>query len=266
MTVAALVVLASVVTAIVVFVQIPFATQATTPPDSQLLSPTSGPLASDPGASGRSPTHGGTPGGSTANGSGKQFGSLTSYAVVVNKKHPLVPRTWEPTDLVAVHVPFIGVAPRLRAAAATGVEALFAAFEDETHEQMESTSAYRSYVDQKAEYTKFSAQLGSSAAAETTALPGYSEHQTGLAIDIGARGSSCQSRDCFAATTQARWLQQNAWRFGFIIRYPRGQEAVTGYTYEPWHIRYVGPALAVKIHGHSSSLEAYFHLPAAPNY
>ena len=186
--------------------------------------------------------------------------------MVVNKRRPLTPHDYVPSDLVAVHVPYIGVRPLLRSAAALEVEAMFTDFTKQTGLEMQSNSAYRSYADQKTEYQSFSQTLGAEAAAETTARPGYSEHQTGLAIDIGAKGSNCSARDCFSGTAQSRWLATNAWRFGFIIRYPQGQQGVTGYTYEPWHLRYVGPTLAKKIHGHFSSLEAYFHLPAAPTY
>lgn len=188
-----------------------------------------------------------------------------SYAVVVNKRRPL-PAGFVPKDLTAVHVAHVGKSPLLRKKAATAVESLFTAFTAETGLQMRSNSAYRSFTAQKATYAAFLNSVGESEAAETTAKPGYSEHQTGLAIDIGAVDSGCDARACFADTTQSRWLAKNAWRFGFIIRYPRGQEAVTGYSYEPWHIRYVGRTLAKKIHGHYSSLEAYFDLGAAPTY
>jgi len=190
----------------------------------------------------------------------------TSYSVVVNKQRPLSPIDYAPEDLVRVNVPFVGTAPLLRSKAASATEALFAAFHSETGLGMQSNSAYRSYADQKKEFARFSGTLGTSEALETTARPGYSEHQTGLAIDIGAYKSSCTTRDCFAATPQAHWLATNAWRFGFIIRYPLGKQSITGYTYEPWHIRFVGKDLAKKIHGHYPSLESYFGLPAAPDY
>lgn len=189
----------------------------------------------------------------------------TGYSIVVNKRRPL-PADFVPRDLVTVNVPHTGEDPRLQKKAARAVEELFAAFTEETGLRMRSNSAYRSFRDQQAEYKKFAQTLGESEALETTAKPGFSEHQTGLAIDIGAVDAGCDARACFAATEHSRWLQQNAWRFGFIIRYPRGQESVTGYTYEPWHLRYVGPRLAKKIHGHYSSLEAYFGLPPAPTY
>jgi D-alanyl-D-alanine carboxypeptidase len=195
-----------------------------------------------------------------------EYDSPTSYSVVVDKRRPLSPLDYAPADLVRVNVPFVGTAPQLRAKAASATEALFAAFHSETGLRMQSNSAYRSYADQKKEFARFSGTLGISEALETTARPGYSEHQTGLAIDIGAYQSSCTSRDCFAATPQAHWLATNAWRFGFIIRYPLGEQSITGYTYEPWHIRYVGNDLAKKIHGHYPSLESYFGLPAAPDY
>jgi D-alanyl-D-alanine carboxypeptidase len=197
---------------------------------------------------------------------GHAFDRASSYEVVVDKERPLEPLDYAPKDLVAVRVPFVGDAPLLRPKAATAVEALFAAFRAQTGLQMQSNSAYRSYAAQVREFDAFSSELGTSAALESAARPGYSEHQTGLAIDIGAYHSSCTARACFAATPQSQWLASNAWRFGFIIRYPRGEQSLTGFDYEPWHIRYVGTSLARKIHGHYPTLEAYFHLPAAPNY
>ena len=146
--------------------------------------------------------------------------AANGYSVVVNKQRPL-PRGFVPRDLVTVDVPFAGQKPRLRAKAAHAVEALFAAFARETGLRMQSNSAYRSYAEQRAEYIRFTRALGASEAGETTAEPGYSEHETGLAIDVGAPNSGCDARACFADTSQAKWLAANAWRFGFIIRYPR---------------------------------------------
>lgn len=197
--------------------------------------------------------------------SADSFNDVDSYSVVVNKRRPL-PADFSPEDLEPVAVPFEGDEPRLRSQVAHAVESLFAAFTAETGLEMRSNSAYRSRTAQQAEYAAFAQSTGDAAVDETTARPGYSEHQTGLAIDIGAVDSGCDARACFAETKQSHWLATNAWRFGFILRYPKGQKSVTGYAYEPWHIRYVGRGLAKKIHGHYSSLEAYFDLDPAPTY
>jgi zinc D-Ala-D-Ala carboxypeptidase len=73
-----------------------------------------------------------------------------------------------------------------------------------------------------------------------SARPGHSEHQTGLAIDVSGLDGRCQAEPCFAGTPAGRWLARHAPDFGFVVRYPEGKESVTGYMYEPWHLRYVG--------------------------
>jgi len=194
-------------------------------------------------------------------------GSGASLTTVVNKQHPLSPIDYEPTDLTRVDVAYASEeAPRLRREAASAVERMFAAFHEETGEVMLSRSAYRSHDDQADTYARFESALGSEAVDETTARPGYSEHQTGLAIDVGSDDATCASRDCFAATVQAQWLAKSAWEYGFIIRYPAGQASVTGYSYEPWHLRYLGTDLAKTIHFGYGSLEEYYGLPAASDY
>jgi D-alanyl-D-alanine carboxypeptidase len=87
----------------------------------------------------------------------------------------------------------------------------------------------------------------------TAAKPGTSEHQTGLAFDVTTRSDS----GSFDGTEQFRWLNENCWDFGFILRYPEGKEDITGYPYEPWHYRYVGVEIAQEIHENGWTLEEY---------
>jgi D-alanyl-D-alanine carboxypeptidase len=191
----------------------------------------------------------------------------SSITVVVNKQRALSPLDYTPADLVTVNVAQGTAGPvRLRADAAHAAEALFAAFATETGHELESESAYRSYADQQSTYDSIASSIGDAGAADSAAKPGYSEHQTGLAIDVGQRDSSCRARDCFADTDASAWLRKHAYEYGFIIRYPAGQESVTGYEAEPWHLRYLGRAFAEDVHFHASSLEAYFGLGAAPDY
>ena len=112
------------------------------------------------------------------------------------------------------------------------------------------------------------AKFGLVAGENLAARPGYSEHQTGLAADLGAVGQdACRIRVCFAQTPSGKWLAANAWQFGFILRYPDGQSATTGYQFEPWHYRYVGLDLSTKMHNAGATvLEKYFGLPAAATY
>ena len=181
----------------------------------------------------------------------------TSFTVVVNKQRPLNPQDYTPADLRTVNVPHTW-APQLRDAAATAVETMFADAQSQAGLALASNSAYRSYSAQQSIYD------GNDA---STARPGYSEHQTGLAIDIGAESGKCSLAACFADTAEGQWLAANAWKYGFVLRYPDGQTAVTGYEFEPWHYRYIGVDAAKAYHdAGATTLEQFFGLPAAPSY
>ncbi len=197
---------------------------------------------------------------------GQSIDDPASLWVVVNKLRPLSPPSYTPSDLVSVPVPFV-YAPQLRREAADAAVAMFAAFTAETGLGMQSQSAYRSYSTQVSVYTGWVAQKGQAGADLTSARPGHSEHQTGLAIDVSARPASCSLQACFANTPQGQWLAANAFRFGFVLRYPSGKTSITGYEFEPWHYRYVGMALATELNRTGiTTLEEFFGLPAAPAY
>ncbi|GAA1495151.1 D-alanyl-D-alanine carboxypeptidase family protein [Paeniglutamicibacter kerguelensis] len=110
--------------------------------------------------------------------------------------------------------------------------------------RLKVVSGYRSYDSQKAELAKYTKLYGAQYARKVVALPGLSEHQTGLSVDLGASNGQCRERTCFAKTREGRWLAVNAPRYGFILRYPKGSEKVTGFNFEPWHYRYVGTSVA----------------------
>lgn len=117
-------------------------------------------------------------------------------------------------------------------------------------------SGFRSYETQRQLYNRYVARDGQAEADTYSARPGYSEHQTGLALDVNLTDTE------FAGTPEGQWLAQNAQRFGFALRYPEGKTEVTGYIFEPWHWRYVGTELAEKLYngGEWVSLEEYFGL------
>jgi len=115
-------------------------------------------------------------------------------------------------------------------------------------------SGFRSYSSQKSIYNNYIRQYGQTLTDTFSARPGHSEHQTGLAFDVG------WIDDSFGETERGKWLAQNAHKYGFIIRYPKGKEHITGYKYEPWHIRYLGIELATKVYNSGLSLEEYFGL------
>ncbi|QNR08581.1 M15 family metallopeptidase [Macrococcoides canis] len=119
-------------------------------------------------------------------------------------------------------------------------------------------SGYRSYQMQDKLYKAYKAQ---DANADTySARPGHSEHQTGLAFDIGSVESARDFTISFGDTTEGEWLTQNAHKYGFIIRYPEGKTHITGYQYEPWHVRYVGVKIAQEIFNKKITLEEYLGL------
>ncbi|HLZ72562.1 MAG TPA: M15 family metallopeptidase [Dehalococcoidia bacterium] len=105
-------------------------------------------------------------------------------------------------------------------------------------------SAYRSYQYQSQVYQQEVNSVGQAQADRESARPGHSEHQLGLAIDFTTRGLDFDLNQSFAATPEGRWLAQHAAEFGFVLSYPEGKEAQTGYEYEPWHYRYIGTGAA----------------------
>jgi D-alanyl-D-alanine carboxypeptidase len=185
--------------------------------------------------------------------------------VIVDKLRPLRPVSFVPPDLVTVRVAHTNP-PILRRAAAHAAEAMFAAAA-RAGIRLASNSTYRPYSDQRRIYDGDVHRLGVAGADRLTARPGYSEHQTGLAIDIGTAGRHCDLDPCFARTPEGRWLAANGWRYGFVLRYPAGEEQVTGIEFEPWHYRYVGTALAAEYHRtRAATLEQFFGLPPSPAY
>jgi len=122
-------------------------------------------------------------------------------------------------------------------------------------------SSYRTYQEQQALFNakrKKDKNYGKDPGVPiSTAWPGASEHQTGLALDISAVKAKSLSQS-FADTDQAKWLAKNAYKYGFILRYQKGKEKATGIIYEPWHYRYVGVKLAKELHKSGDCLEEYY--------
>ncbi len=119
------------------------------------------------------------------------------------------------------------------------------------------SSGYRSYKDQERIYNNYVAIDGIVKADTYSARPGHSEHQSGLAIDVNSIDYT------FLNTPECDWLAKNAHKYGFIIRYPLGKEAYTGYSYEPWHIRYLGVDTATAVYNSGLSLEEYLGITSA---
>ncbi|HEY1063747.1 MAG TPA: M15 family metallopeptidase [Candidatus Saccharimonadales bacterium] len=203
----------------------------------------------------------------------KQQYSLTDPAsiwVVVNKQRPLNPKEYVPGDLrtpaVALRLPADNSSMHMRNAAATALEKMFA---DATANNLplRLASAYRSYTYQVGLYAGYVQKEGQVAADAESARPGYSEHQTGLAVDVGNADGVCEVEQCFGEMPAGQWVAAQAYKYGFLLRYPQGKTVVTGYEYEPWHLRYIGVDLATKMHDNGvTTLEEFFELSHASTY
>ncbi len=180
-----------------------------------------------------------------------------SNMILVNKQYGL-PKDYVPSDLVPANVTFAeGVAEskkQMRAEAAKALEDMFAAAKEDGIELL-AISGYRSYYTQKKIYEKRLEEMGERHVSRYNAKPGHSEHQTGLAMDVGIEGYT-DLTERFANTDAYRWLKANAHLYGFIIRYPETGEAETGYAFEPWHVRFVGEE-ATAIRESGLTMEAY---------
>lgn len=177
----------------------------------------------------------------------------TKNIILVNKGFGLE-RGYEPEDLERVEVT-TNKEILLRREANENLKRMFQdALKEEIY--LLAVSGYRSYEYQEDVYNIEVYTNGTEYANEYVAKPGYSEHQTGLAVDILAVNYTDMDEN-FENTEECRWLHNNMHKYGFILRYPKGKENVTGYNYEPWHIRYVGTDHSYKIKEEGLTLEEY---------
>ncbi|MGH1524563.1 M15 family metallopeptidase [Leifsonia sp. L25] len=184
----------------------------------------------------------------------------------MNKPRPLNPITYKPASLVYPEVPYVNHQP-MRPEVAEALVAMFHAGKAEAGLEFSVQSAYRSFESQTGVYNDDVARHGMAYADTDTARPGHSEHQTGLAVDISAVPAKCSLDACFAHTPQGEWLAANAWRFGFLLRYPADKVAVTGFAFEPWHFRYIGVPLATQLKSTNvTTLEEFFGVPGGTEY
>jgi len=210
---------------------------------------------------------------STAGQFNKQQYSLSDPAslwVIVNKHRLLQPKDYAPNDLVVPDIPLRLAASseemHLRKPAADALQELAAQAQKDGLKLMVA-SGYRSYQFQISLYNGYVQQQGKATADSQSARPGYSEHQTGLAVDLEPTSRNCEVDPCFGDTPEGKWLAANAWKYGFIVRYQTGKQGTTGYIAEPWHVRYVGKTLAAEVNKQGNPpLEDFFGLGAAPDY
>ena len=173
----------------------------------------------------------------------------TQTLLLVNKqnKAPTLPLTLCYPEVLPVEERY-AVNTAMRPDAASALAAMFQAAQAEDV-ALYALSGFRSYSTQKAIFERKKQERGEKAANRSSAKAGYSEHQTGLAMDY--KGASTLrgglSKD-IGASPEGQWVAENCWRYGFIVRYPEDQTGVTGYIYEPWHVRYVGKETAERMH------------------
>ena len=180
-----------------------------------------------------------------------------NYSLQVNKYYKL-DENFEPSDLVSIKTDYAwGEYGKNKIR-----EEVYNAFLDmwnvakENNIYLMINSSYRPYKDQERVYNNYKESRGESGADKIAARPGYSEHQTGLALDIFSTTNS--STKTFADSDAYKWLLENCYKFGFILRYPEGKENITGYAFESWHYRYVGKDLAKKIYDENITFDEYY--------
>lgn len=177
---------------------------------------------------------------------------------IANKSRAFANPRYQPSDLRPVSVPTLpgrGQDERsLRAVLMPDLEKLVAAARADGV-TLRVGSGYRSYATQASLFASYVRRHGEAAASRFSSRPGHSEHQSGLAVDFTGADQTCWVDDCFERTAAGKWLAAHAHEYGFILRYPKGKEKITGYQYEPWHFRYVGRELAGALHQSGLTME-----------
>lgn len=181
--------------------------------------------------------------------------STDSITILVNKNHS-ISASYVPGDLITVDLPSTRNT-QLRSVAAEGLTKLFKAAEAAGHE-LYCCSGYRSYDTQSELYAWNVDTYGVDGAELVSARPGMSEHQLGLAMDVTSAAVGFDLLESFGTTPEGQFIKENAHKYGFIVRYPEGKTDITGYAYEPWHIRYLGVDVATDIFNSGKTMEEYF--------
>ena len=172
--------------------------------------------------------------------------------VLVNK-HRQLSKNYKPNDLVKINSKY--ATDKKQVAARVAVNAFIDMYNAASKDGygLVINSSYRSYNDQEKICDQYRQLYGDAYVSKYVALPGFSEHQTGLSFDIGSTNSKT-----FASSKEYSWMQDNAYKYGFIQRFPKAYESVTGFRAEPWHYRYVGKKIAKYIHDEKITYEEYY--------
>ena len=180
------------------------------------------------------------------------------YGIIANKYHYLG-EDYIPDDLVKVEGKYLFSSSnniQIRSEVYAAFEEMWRAAKEEENHYLVIESGFRTYKYQKDIYDDYAKKRGASYADSIAARPGYSEHQTGLALDIYSW--SCSTANEFKNTKVYEWLINNSYKYGFILRYPENKQNITGYNFESWHYRYVGKDLATKVHDSGLTFDEYY--------
>ena len=183
----------------------------------------------------------------------RQSTYLNKTNILVNK-YIYLPANYTPNNLTEINNDFTSSTRLLVYEAKENFEKMCKKIQEEDL-KIRAISAYRSYDYQQQLYNNYVKKDGKESADTYSAQPGYSEHQTGLVVDID---NTITNYEQFETTESFKWMQENAHQFGFILRYPKGKEKITGYQYEAWHYRYVGKEIATYIYENNLTLDEYF--------
>ena len=186
----------------------------------------------------------------------KEVSDPDDLLVLVNKFNYL-PKNYKPSDLVYIDGAYGNKVP-IRSVLKDDFIALQKSAKDELGISLMPTTAFRDQNFQKVLYDKYVKKDGIKKADTYSARPGHSEHQTGLAIDL----KNTALKKTRLSDENYKWLEENAHKYGFIVRFPKGKEQITGYKFENWHIRYVGKKAAKEIIDNNLTLEDYVDLIA----
>ena len=191
--------------------------------------------------------------------------SASSITVVITKRRPLDPVSYVPDGLVPLSGVPGGGSQKMRREAAAAMTRMYEAAND-AGAPFSILTAYRSYNFQQGVYGADARRSGTAAADTRVARPGYSEHQTGLAADINDVPAN-KLQQSFGQSAAGRWIRDHAHEYGFVVSYPDGSQDVTGYKYEPWHIRYVGTDVSRAMHEQGvPTLQEFMEVDPSPDY
>ena len=231
--------------------------QAETPEATSAATATPGAKVETPAPTETTPTSDRTPAGTAASTSDAAKVVACGDILVPLSKKSRLPADCAPGGLVALDA--AQGSQVLRREAAAAFASLVAAAKADGFDLV-AVSAYRSYNNQIATYDANVRQFGQEYADRTSARPGHSEHQLGTTVDVSSPAAGF-GLEAFIGTDEADWVAENSWKFGFIVSYPAGREGVTGYAYEPWHIRWVGTGVASQVKSSGATLVEFLGGP-----